>query len=106
MPFYLKVCFFFYRIPGEQQLPEESDEIKVRTTYVKLLTNFAKFTNPTPVGCNLGFVWSPVQPLREVSEEFNLDCLEICQSPKMIRNSNEKRMQFIRALIKENTNLL
>nr|XP_029728686.1 esterase B1-like [Aedes albopictus] len=97
---------YMFRIPGEQQLPEESDEIKVRTTYVKLLTNFAKFANPTPVGCNLGFVWSPVQPLREVSEEFNLDCLEICQSPKMIRNSNEKRMQFIRSLIKENTNLL
>ncbi|XP_021699612.1 esterase B1 [Aedes aegypti] len=94
--------FYMNRFPGLPKLSEQSDEHKVRNIYVKLLTNFAKFSNPTPHGCNLGFTWSPVQPVAETSAEFNLDTLEIRPSPIMIRNNNESRLQFIRSLIKEN----
>ncbi|XP_055624036.1 acetylcholinesterase-like [Toxorhynchites rutilus septentrionalis] len=87
-------------------LPTDSNECKVRDVFVKVITNFAKFGDPTPGGSMLGFAWEPIQPFDRSSEHFNLRCLEITQSPRMLQNPNQDRMEFWRKVITKHTNLL
>ncbi|XP_055624037.1 acetylcholinesterase-like [Toxorhynchites rutilus septentrionalis] len=87
-------------------LPADSNECKVRDFFVKVITNFAKFGDPTPDGSMLGFTWEAIQPVDRNSEHFNLKCLEITQSPRMVQNPHQDRMKFWRNLIRKHTNLL
>lgn len=79
----------------------ESEENKVRDVYVKLFTNFAKFSNPTPNEHLLGFKWTQVKPMSRTSKLFVLSCLDINQSTRMVHNPNPKRFELIDSLITE-----
>ncbi|XP_055537568.1 juvenile hormone esterase-like [Wyeomyia smithii] len=87
-------------------LPEESDEVQVRNTLVKLWTNFAKYNNPTPDAGGLSFKWTPVTKIDLEATAFNLNCLEINVKPKMIRNPYADRKEFWRSLMRKFTNLI
>lgn len=78
----------------------------MREIYITLLTNFAKFNDPTPDESNLGFKWHPVAPVRRDSDSFDFDCLEVNVPSRMVRNPNEERNDFWRNLLKVNTELL
>ncbi|XP_038116747.1 venom carboxylesterase-6 [Culex quinquefasciatus] len=88
------------------KLAKDSVENKMREIYITLLTNFAKFNDPTPDESNLGFKWNPVAPVRRDSDSFDFDCLEVNVPSRMVRNPNEERNDFWRNLLKVNTELL
>ncbi|XP_062534697.1 esterase B1-like [Armigeres subalbatus] len=82
------------------KLPEESAECCIRSTFVKLWTNFAKYGEPSPDHDeDLRFKWKPVSKTTNRSAEFRLECLEINIIPKMIEDPYPERMKFWRNLI-------
>ncbi|XP_062534699.1 esterase B1-like [Armigeres subalbatus] len=81
------------------KLPEESAECSIRSTFVKLWTNFAKYGEPSPDHEDLRFKWKPVSKTIDSNAEFKLDCLEINMVPKMIEDPYPERMKFWRNLI-------
>ncbi|XP_001866330.2 esterase E4 [Culex quinquefasciatus] len=101
--------YYLFSAPFVKKLPKYSDEYKISEIVVNTVTNFAKFGNPTADKSLLGFRWRPVAPIPRGSPDtttFDLDCLEVNLSPRMIRNPNQKRKEFWRKLIRENTSLL
>ncbi|XP_039434926.1 esterase E4-like [Culex pipiens pallens] len=99
--------YYLFSAPFVKKLPKDSDEYKISEIVVKTVTNFAKYGNPTPDESLLGFRWRPVAPILHGSPDtFDLDCLEVNLHPRMIRNPNQKRKEFWRKLIRENTGLL
>ncbi|XP_058463058.1 esterase B1-like [Malaya genurostris] len=63
---------------------------RLRRTVCKLWTNFAKTSEPTPAGSNMGFQWLPYSS----TKENNLNCLQLSDDTKMIENPFRERMQF------------
>ncbi|KAL1398237.1 hypothetical protein pipiens_009125 [Culex pipiens pipiens] len=99
--------YYLFSAPFVKKLPKDSDEYRISEIVVKTVTNFAKYGNPTPDESLLGFRWRPVAPIPHGSPDtFDLDCLEVNLPPRMIRNPNQKRKEFWRKLIRENTSLL
>ncbi|XP_058456716.1 uncharacterized protein LOC131434086 [Malaya genurostris] len=90
--------FYLFNSKMLPNLPESSDECRVRNLLIRLWTNFAKYDNPTPDQNDplLMFKWSPVKSIPKKSAKFDLDCLEISILPKMIQNPNEQRVQLWR----------
>ncbi|XP_055612208.1 esterase B1-like [Uranotaenia lowii] len=89
--------FYMFSPTCLPNLPEESPECRVRETFVKLWTNFARFGNPTPEAVNtggIGFQWKPVEKNPTSSPSFKWDCLEISQVPRMIRDPYPERLQL------------
>ncbi|XP_055610912.1 esterase B1-like isoform X2 [Uranotaenia lowii] len=80
----------------------DSPEARVRGYMCRMWTNFAKHGNPTPPeDTSLPFRWDPVNKLEPDSrEEFQLQCLDISEAPKMITNPDKQRMDFWRGIYK------
>lgn len=92
--------FYIFSPPYLPNLPDDSEEYRVRQTFVKLWTNFAKWGVPTPKeGSGVPFRWDPVAKLSANSTEFDLDCLEINPNPRMVRNPNPERIKLWRGLL-------
>ncbi|XP_058457957.1 esterase B1-like [Malaya genurostris] len=82
-------------------LPDDSPECRIRHTFVKLWTNFAKYNNPTSDSDSLGFMWKPIAKIDTETDEFRLDCLEIDTNPRMIQNPYPERLKFWRELLQQ-----
>lgn len=92
--------FYMFSPSYLPKLPDDSEECRVRQTFVKLWTNFAKWGVPTPKeGSGVPFRWDPVAKIGANSTEFDLDCLEIDVNPRMIRNPNPERIKLWRGLL-------
>lgn len=92
--------FYMFSPTYLPNLPDDSEECRVRQTFVKLWTNFAKWGVPTPKeGSGVPFRWDPVAKISANSTEFDLDCLEICTNPRMVRNPNPERIKLWRGLL-------
>ncbi|XP_058456715.1 uncharacterized protein LOC131434085 [Malaya genurostris] len=98
--------FYLFSPSMLPNLPEDSEKCRLRDTYVHLLTNFAKYGNPTPDESGLGFKWTAVLPINKNSDSFDLDSLLINQFPKMVRNVYHERKEFWRNIIKQHSELL
>ncbi|XP_058463057.1 acetylcholinesterase-like [Malaya genurostris] len=96
----LAYLFLFRMAPVE--VTPDSAEARVRYYMCRMWTNFAKFGNPTPVNdSTLPFRWNPVVNVDPISKEaVELDCLDICANPKMIRNPDKQRIDFWRGVYK------
>jgi acetylcholinesterase len=58
-------------------------------------------SNPTPLaGHKLPFKWSPVQPIPENAENFDIDMLNIDDHSEMVKNPDKSRMDFWRSVFK------
>lgn len=85
------------------KLSNDSREWRMRETMCKLWTNFAKYGEPTPDGCNpLSVKWRAVQPIDGNANEIDFDFLTIGNDVKMVRNLNKNRMDFWRRYLKWN----
>lgn len=79
------------------KIATDSREWKMRETICKLWTNFAKYGDPTPDGCNpLSVKWNAVLPVDGDVNEIDLDYLAINDDVKVVRNLNKERMDFWR----------
>lgn len=97
--------FYMFRPSFLPTLPEDSAECRVRNTFVKLWSNFAKYGDPTPQNSGnnddrLSYKWNPVAKMNGQSDEFSLDCLEIDTNPRMIKNPYPERIKLWRDLLK------
>uniref|UniRef100_A0A8D8CQM8 Carboxylic ester hydrolase n=1 Tax=Culex pipiens TaxID=7175 RepID=A0A8D8CQM8_CULPI len=93
--------FYMFSPTYLPNLPEDSEECRVRQTFVKLWTNFAKWGEPTPnEGSGVPFRWDPVAKISADSTEFDLDCLEIDVNTRMIRNPYPERITLWRDLLR------
>ncbi|XP_053689444.1 esterase B1-like [Sabethes cyaneus] len=98
-------CFYIFCPYFLPNLPDNSAECRVRNTFVKLWSNFAKYGDPTPddseeTNESLGVKWKPIAKMNEHSNDFSLDCLEIDTNPRMIQNPYPERMKLWRDLLK------
>uniref|UniRef100_A0A182NJS3 carboxylesterase n=1 Tax=Anopheles dirus TaxID=7168 RepID=A0A182NJS3_9DIPT len=84
-------------------LPPSSEECRVRDIMIALWTNFAKHGHPSD-GVPEALVpvrWEPVRKIARDSDDFNLDCLEINTTPRMVRNPGAGRIELWRGLLKK-----
>ncbi|XP_053690007.1 esterase E4-like [Sabethes cyaneus] len=90
--------FYLFRSKLLPQLPESSDECRIRNLMVRMWTNFAKYDDPTPDGDDplLTCKWVPVGTVSKNEDVFDLNCLEIGILPKMTVNPAEERIQLWR----------
>lgn len=83
------------------KLSDDSREWRMRDTMCKLWTNFAKYGDPTPDGCNpLSVKWHAVQPVDCDVNGIDFDYLAIGDDVKLVRNLNKNRMDFWRKYLK------
>lgn len=83
------------------KLTKDSRDWKMREKMCKLWTNFAKYGDPTPDGCNpLSVKWHAVQPVNCDANGIDLDYLAIGDDVKFVRNLNKDRMDFWRKHLK------
>ncbi|XP_053689265.1 acetylcholinesterase-like isoform X2 [Sabethes cyaneus] len=90
---------FLFRI-APLDVAADSLEARVRYYMCRMWTNFAKYGNPTPADdSSLPFRWDPVTHIDPNSkEDFQLDCLNIDATPKMIKNPDKNRIDFWRGI--------
>ncbi|XP_028141158.2 juvenile hormone esterase [Diabrotica virgifera virgifera] len=86
------IAYFF----KTSQNPDVGDaERNAQQKCIALWTNFAKYGNPTPKGCDLGIEWKPI-------EGEKLNYLNIGEELKMEVNPEEERMQVWEQVYKAN----
>ncbi|XP_065091095.1 esterase E4-like [Ochlerotatus camptorhynchus] len=95
--------FYLFRSKMLPQLAETSDECYIRKTMVRMWTNFAKYSDPTPDRDDqlLPFKWTPVRHIERDSVNFDLDALNIELRSEMVRNPCKERMGLWRGYFKK-----
>ncbi|XP_055537567.1 acetylcholinesterase-like [Wyeomyia smithii] len=90
--------FYLFHAGLLPQLPESSDECRIRNLMVRMWTNFAKYGDPTPDKDDglITFRWEPVRIAAKTEDKFVLNCLEIDRLPKMIENPAGERIELWR----------
>ncbi|KFB51128.1 AGAP006700-PA-like protein [Anopheles sinensis] len=81
------------------EVPVTDRSYELRNTMVKLWTNFAKYSDPTPedvaTGGKLPFRWEPQQNVPEAAEQVPLMCLDISNGGiRMCEMPEKRRMDF------------
>ncbi|EDS25669.1 carboxylesterase [Culex quinquefasciatus] len=86
-------------------ISENSDEMKIKKSFIKLFSNFAKYDDPTAQGFEHSQLkWQPVKSCDQRSDGFDMDCLLIDKNLKMVRNLNRERVELWRGLFKKYKN--
>lgn len=85
------------------KLSDSSDEYRVGRTMVRMWTNFAKYSDPTPDRDDqlLPFKWTTVKNYDRHSEQFDLDSLKIDVTCEMENNPCKDRMGLWRGYFKK-----
>nr|XP_029728675.1 acetylcholinesterase-like [Aedes albopictus] len=95
--------FYLFQSKFLQQLPESSDEYRVIRTMIRMWTNFAKYSDPTPDSHDplLPFKWTAVQNFDRNADQFDLDSLKIDVKCEMEKNPCKERMELWRGYFKK-----
>ncbi|XP_001655126.3 esterase B1 [Aedes aegypti] len=95
--------FYLFQSKMLPKLSDSSDEYRVGRTMVRMWTNFAKYSDPTPDRDDqlLPFKWTTVKNYDRHSEQFDLDSLKIDVTCEMENNPCKDRMDLWRGYFKK-----
>lgn len=102
----LEIFSFYFRPQFLPKLSAESEEEKVRRTFIQLWTSFAKYGEPA-LDAAKPAEWLPVQSYPGHQDYFQLDYLNIGVQTRMLQNHCQQRLAFWRqSIIKYKKNFL
>lgn len=96
------LTYLFVMKMAEVLVTPDSEAGIMRRKMCRMWTNFAKYSNPTPMPgkCDLlgDLKWDPIKKHDNPDVPFTLDCLDINTQSKMIRDPCKKRIDFWRGI--------